>query len=34
VLDKTKVKETFGIKIPYWIDALKTCMDNMKALKK
>lgn len=34
VLDKTKVKETFGIAIPYWMDALKTCMDNMKALRK
>lgn len=30
VLDKTKVKETFGIKIPYWTDSLKVCMDNLK----
>ncbi len=30
VLDKTKVKETFGIKIPYWTHSLKKCMDNMK----
>lgn len=30
VLDKTKVKETFGIKIPYWTDSLKTCVNNMK----
>ena len=29
VLDKTKVKETFGIKIPYWIDSLKTCVNNL-----
>lgn len=29
VLDKTKIKETFGIKIPYWTDSLKTCMGNM-----
>lgn len=29
VLDKTKLKETFGIKIPYWTDSLKTCMGNM-----
>lgn len=29
VLDKTKVKETFGIKVPYWIDSLKVCMNNM-----
>lgn len=26
VLDKTKFKETFGIKIPYWTDSLKICM--------
>lgn len=26
VLDKTKVKETFDIKIPYWVDSLKRCM--------
>jgi dTDP-4-dehydrorhamnose reductase len=26
VLDKTKIKETFGIKIPYWTDSLKECM--------
>ncbi len=30
VLDKTKIKETFGIKIPYWTDSLKVCMNNMK----
>lgn len=29
VLDKTKVKETFGIRIPYWTDSLKTCMNNL-----
>lgn len=29
VLDKTKVKETFGIKVPYWTDSLKVCMSNM-----
>lgn len=33
VLDKTKIKDTFGLKIPYWTDSLKTCMDNMGALK-
>lgn len=26
VLDKTKVKETFGVSIPYWTDSLKVCM--------
>ena len=29
VLDKTKIKETFGIQIPYWEDSLKKCMTNM-----
>lgn len=33
VLDKTKLKETFGIKVPYWTDSLKVCMKNMNALK-
>lgn len=26
VLDKTKIKETFGIHIPYWTDSLKKCI--------
>ena len=30
VLDKTKVKETFGIKVPYWADSLKICINNLK----
>lgn len=29
VLDKTKVKATFGIDIPYWTDSLKRCLKNM-----
>ena len=29
VLDKTKIKDTFGIKIPYWTDSLKDCINNM-----
>lgn len=33
VLDKTKIKETFDINIPYWVDSLETCMRNMGALK-
>ena len=33
VLDKTKIKETFGIKIPYWTDSLRKCMSNMGVLK-
>ena len=30
VLDKTKFKETFGIKVPYWTDSLKKCIKNLK----
>ena len=30
VLDKTKIKQTFGITIPYWTDSLKVCMLNLK----
>ena len=30
VLDKTKIKETFGIKIPYWTESLKICISNIK----
>lgn len=30
VLDKTKVKETFGIKVPYWTDSLKGCIIRMR----
>lgn len=30
VLDKTKFKTTFGVKVPYWIDSLKTCVKNLK----
>lgn len=30
VLDKTKIKETFGINIPYWTDSLKKCLNNLK----
>ena len=29
VLDKTKVKEIFGIRIPYWTDSLRICMNNI-----
>ena len=30
VLDKTLVKNTFGISIPYWKDSLKKCIDELK----
>lgn len=33
VLDKTKIKQTFGVKVPYWIDSLKVCLDHLKASK-
>ncbi len=32
VLDKTKIKTTFNITIPYWTDSLKKCMSNMNVL--
>ena len=30
VLDKTKIKEVFGVKVPYWTDSLKQCIANIK----
>lgn len=30
VLDKTKFKSTFGLRIPYWTESLKTCIANIK----
>ena len=30
VLDKTKIKQTFGIKVPYWTDSLKKCIKNLR----
>ena len=29
VLDKTKIKETFRINIPYWTESLKKCLSNL-----
>ena len=29
VLDKTKIKETFGIVIPHWTDSLRKCIGNI-----
>ena len=29
VLDKTKIKETFRLSIPYWTDSLKKCIKNL-----
>ncbi len=30
VLDKTKIKTTFGLSVPYWTDSLKVCLKNIK----
>ena len=30
VLDKTKIKEVFGVKVPYWTESLKQCISNLK----
>ncbi len=29
VLDKTKIKETFGVEVPYWTDSLKKCIKRL-----
>lgn len=29
VLDKTKIKETYNIEIPYWIDSLEKCISKL-----
>lgn len=29
VLDKKKIKETFGIKVPYWTDSLEVCIKQL-----
>lgn len=31
VLDKTKIKETFGITVPYWTNSLRRCITNLLA---
>lgn len=33
VLDKTKIKQTFGIAVPYWMDSLRACLARMGVLK-
>ena len=30
VLDKKTFKDTFGIQIPYWVDSLEKCINNLK----
>ena len=29
VLDKSKIKEAFGVNIPYWVASLKGCIGNL-----
>ncbi len=29
VLDKTKIKETFGVTVPYWTESLKICIKHL-----
>ena len=29
VLDKTKIKQTFGLTVPYWTDSLRKCIANL-----
>lgn len=31
VLNKSKIKNTFGLKVPYWRDSLKTCIQKIKS---
>ena len=31
VLDKTKIKEVFGVHVPYWTESLKQCIANIKS---
>ena len=30
VLDKTKIKQTYGIEVPYWEDSLAECIEKLK----
>lgn len=32
VLDKTKIKETYDIEIPYWEDSLRECIERLSAI--
>ena len=29
VLDKTKIKQTYGIEIPYWEESLRVCIEKL-----
>lgn len=30
VLDKTLIKNTFSVRVPYWVDSVRKCMENMR----
>ena len=30
VLDKRSIRETFGVDVPYWVDSLEKCIENIK----
>lgn len=34
VLDKTKIKQTFGVAVPYWTDSLRVCLIRLMAMTK
>lgn len=34
VLDKTRIKADFGVKVPYWTDSVKKCLANLDRLSK
>lgn len=29
VLDKTKIKQTYGVEVPYWMDSLRECIEQI-----
>ena len=32
VLDKTKIKKSFGLSIPYWVDSIKDCVTSIESV--
>ena len=32
VLDKSKIKNVFGVEVPYWTDSLMKCINNLKSI--
>jgi dTDP-4-dehydrorhamnose reductase len=29
VLDKTKIKQTYDVEVPYWVDSLRECIEQL-----